>query len=62
MMITEHRNGEHRIDLAMRQYVGKVIEYLRQGGDHANAMMNMSEHGVPLDVQKRVIEGNATIN
>lgn len=51
---------DQRVDLAMRQFVGKIIEYLMEGGDHANAMMNMSERGVPYPVQRRVIEGNAT--
>lgn len=53
---------DQRIDLAMRQYVAVIIEYLRTGGDHANAIMNMAERGVPADVQKRVIEGNATVH
>lgn len=51
---------DQRIDFAMRQFVGKIIEYLMAGGDHANAMMNMTERGVPYEVQRRVIEGNAT--
>ncbi len=51
---------DQRVDLAMRQFVGKIIEYLMEGGDHANAMMNMAERGVPYTVQRRVIEGNAT--
>ena len=43
----------------MRAFIGKIIDYLRAGGDHANAMMNMSERGVPLHVQRRVVDGNA---
>lgn len=43
----------------MRQYVGKIIDYLARGGDHANAKMNMTERGIPLHVQQRVLEGTA---
>ncbi|MGL1833814.1 hypothetical protein ACKVEX_09420 [Rhodocyclaceae bacterium SMB388] len=55
-----HPGPDQRIDFAMRQFVGKIIDYLMAGGDHANAMMNMTERGVPHEVQRRVIEGNAT--
>ncbi len=48
-----------RLDYAMRDYVAKIIEYLSQGGDHANARMNMIENGVPAPVQARVLEGKA---
>ncbi len=48
-----------RVDLALREFIGKVIRYLQQGGDHANAKMNMIERGVPPDVQRRVLSGNA---
>ncbi|HRP76600.1 MAG TPA: hypothetical protein PK725_09725 [Rhodocyclaceae bacterium] len=51
-----------RIDLAMRQYVRRIIEYLAQGGDIANARMNMIENGVPAHVQARVLEGKAALN
>lgn len=51
---------DQRVDLTMRQFVGTIIEYLGRGGDHANALMNMTERGVPNDVQRRVVEGNAT--
>jgi len=51
---------DQRVDLTMRQFVGSIIEYLVRGGDHANALMNMAERDVPKDVQRRVIEGNAT--
>ncbi len=51
-----------RIDLAMREYVRRIIEYLAQGGDHANARMNMIENGVPEHVQARVLQGKATLN
>jgi len=50
---------EMRVDWAMRQYVGKIIDFLARGGDHANAKMNMTERGVPLHVQQRVLEGTA---
>jgi hypothetical protein len=50
---------ELRVDWPMRQYVGKIIEYLARGGDHANAKMNMTERGIPVHVQHRVLEGNA---
>lgn len=50
---------EMRVDWAMRQYVGKIIEFLARGGDHANAKMNMTERGVPLHVQERVLKGAA---
>lgn len=53
---------EMRVDWVMRQYVGTIIEYLAEGGDHANAQMNMTEHGVPQSVQHRVLEGRATIH
>jgi hypothetical protein len=49
-----------RIDLAMRLYVGKIIDYLQSGGDHANARLNMTERSVPPEVQQRVIDGKAT--
>ena len=55
-----HDRPDQRIDLVMRQFVGQIIDYLMRGGDHANALLNMSERGVPLDVQRRVLEGNAT--
>jgi hypothetical protein len=51
---------DRRIDLALREFVGKVIRYLKEGGDHANALMNMTEHGVPAEVQRRVLSGRAT--
>jgi len=51
---------DRRIDLALREFVGKVIRYLKEGGDHANALMNMTEHGVPNEVQRRVLSGRAT--
>jgi hypothetical protein len=50
---------DRRIDLAMRQYVGEILRYLASGGDHANARMNMNERGVPPEVQRRVIDGDA---
>jgi len=48
-----------RVDLALREFIGKVIRYLREGGDRANALMNMIERGVPAEVQRRVLEGRA---
>lgn len=51
---------EMRVDWLMRQYVGEIIEYLARGGDHANAKMNMTERGVPAQVQDRVLRGKAT--
>jgi len=51
---------EMRVDWLMRQYVGEIIEYLARGGDHANAKMNMTERGVPVSVQERVLQGKAT--
>lgn len=51
--------SEQRIDLLMREFVGKVIAYLEDGGDHANAKMNMTERGVPAEVQRRVLNGQA---
>lgn len=50
---------EQRIDLEMREFVGKIIAYLEGGGDHANARMNMTERGVPAEVQHRVLNGQA---
>ncbi|HRQ57589.1 MAG TPA: hypothetical protein PLN31_09225 [Azoarcus taiwanensis] len=55
-----HDRPDQRIDLVMRQFVGQIIEYLMLGGDHANARLNMTERGVPHEVQRRVLEGNAT--
>lgn len=55
-----HDRPDQRIDLVMRQFVGQIIEYLMRGGDHANALLNMSERGVPQEVQRRVLGGNAT--
>ena len=55
-----HDRPDQRVDLVMRQFVGQIIEYLMRGGDHANALLNMSERGVPQDVQRRVLKGNAT--
>jgi len=49
-----------RVDWAMRQFVGAIMDYLARGGDHANAQMNMTERGVPLHVQRRVLEGTAS--
>ncbi len=53
-------NMEKRRDLWMRRFVGKIIDYLMQGGDHANARLNMIEIGIPPDVQRRVLHGLAT--
>ena len=53
-------HNDLRIDLAMRQFIGDILRYLADGGDHANARMNMIERGVPLDVQQRVLDGKAT--
>ena len=53
---------EMRVDWVMRQYVETIIQYLAQGGDHANARMNMTERGVPVHVQRRVMEINASIH
>jgi hypothetical protein len=53
--------SDMRVDWAMRQYVGKIIEYLVKGGDRANARMNMVERGVPEQVQHRVLEGQAAL-
>lgn len=55
-----HDEADMRVDWLMRQYVGKIIEYLARGGDHANAKMNMTERGVPTHVQERVLEGSAS--
>ena len=57
-MDTGSRN-EQRLDWSMRRFVSDVIQYLRHGGDHANARMNMTERGVPFAVQSRVLEGTA---
>lgn len=54
-----YAGAEQRIDLAMREFVGKIIVYLEAGGDHANAQMNMTENGVPVEVQRRVLSGRA---
>lgn len=51
---------DKRVDFEMREFVSKVIDYLHQGGDHANARMNMAEHSVPSHVQMRVLAGRAT--
>lgn len=51
---------EKRLDLVTREFVGKIIAYLEDGGDRANARMNMIERGVPSEVQRRVLEGEAT--
>ncbi|NMG14388.1 hypothetical protein [Aromatoleum bremense] len=51
---------EMRVDWAMRQFIGAIMDYLARGGDHANAQMNMTERGVPLHVQRRVLEGTAS--
>ncbi len=47
---------EQRVDWAMRQYVDRIVEYLLHGGDRANAGMNMLEYGVPLHVQRRILD------
>lgn len=47
---------EQRVDWAMRHYVDKITEYLAQGGEPANARMNMTERGVPFHVQQRMLE------
>lgn len=48
---------ERRIDLAMRHFITEILRYLAHGGDQANARMNMTERGVPWEVQRRVIMG-----
>lgn len=56
-------NGiDMRVDWAMRQYVDQVVGYLSKGGDQANARMNMTERGVPLPVQHRVLEGKVAVH
>lgn len=56
-------NGvDMRVDWAMRQYVDQIIDYLSKGGDQANARMNMTERGVPVPVQHRVLEGRAVVH
>lgn len=55
-----HDRPDQRVDIVMRQFVGQIIDYLMSGGDHANALLNMNERGVPQEVQRRVLEGNAT--
>lgn len=57
-----HPGVELRNDWALRQYVGSIIAYLMRGGDRANARMNMNERGVPPDVQKRILEGRASLH
>ena len=59
-MTAQPGGPERRVDLALREFIGKVIRYLKEGGDHANALMNMTEHGVPNEVQRRVLSGRAT--
>lgn len=51
---------DKRMDLLTRRFVSQIIEYLMEGGDHANARLNMTEHGVPGNIQKRVINGLAS--
>lgn len=51
---------DRRLDHALREYVNEIIVYLDKGGEPANARMNMIEHGVPPEVQSRVIEGKAS--
>jgi len=51
-----------RIDFMLRRFVSDIIQYLSNGGDHANALMNMIERGVPPEVQRRVLEGRAVMN
>lgn len=53
---------DRRLDHAMREYVNQIIVYLQEGGEPANARMNMMEHGVPPEVQMRVIEGKASLH
>jgi hypothetical protein len=57
-----YEGAELRVDWAMRQYVGTIIYYLAHGGDQANARMNMTERGVPVHVQRRVLEGKAAVD
>ena len=59
-MAAQPDGSDMRVDLALREFIGKVITYLREGGDHANALMNMIERGVPAEVQRRVLNGRAT--
>ena len=54
--------ADMRVDWAMRQYVDQIVEYLSKGGDQANARMNMTERGVPLSVQHRVLEGRVAVH
>ncbi|WP_246264300.1 hypothetical protein [Aromatoleum toluvorans] len=58
----DYRGPEQRTDWVMRQYVETIIQYLVLGGDSANAQMNMTEHGVPVHVQGRVLDAYAAVH
>lgn len=60
--MTTINHQDMRIDLVLRRFVSDIIHYLSNGGDHANALMNMIERGVPPEVQQRVLEGRAVAN
>ncbi|QTQ37604.1 Uncharacterized protein ToN1_34870 [Aromatoleum petrolei] len=59
--IVTYQGTEMRVDWVMRQYVETIIQYLARGGDRASARTNMTERGVPLQVQERVFEGHAVL-
>jgi len=60
--VTTYNHPDMRIDFMLRRFVSDIIQYLSNGGDHANALMNMIERGVPPEVQRRVLEGRAVMN
>lgn len=47
--------ANRRLDWYMRQFVDEVKDYLARGGEHANALHNLYERGVPVHVARRVI-------
>ncbi|NMG73195.1 hypothetical protein [Aromatoleum diolicum] len=57
-----YQGNEMRVDWVMRQYVETIIQYLAKGGDHANARMNMTERGVPVHVQRRVMDATVSVH
>lgn len=60
--VTTYNHQDLRIDFMLRRFVSDIIQYLSNGGDHANALMNMIERGVPPEVQRRVLEGRAVVS
>ncbi|NMG31204.1 hypothetical protein [Aromatoleum evansii] len=60
--MVDYQGPEQRVDWVMRQYVETIVQYLARGGGQANARRNMTERGVPVHVQERVLEGYAAIH